>query len=376
MLSAVLEVYPRAECPPLFRGREHSVSRADVRGLFRFVNRDSSPGFPWHHLEPSKGDLLDLHGEMVVTAVLRRLAMLDSNELTSDVDPRALVDAGLCDPVRLFVKNEPHKVEKAVEGRWRLISSVSVVDELVERLLFSAQNDLEILSWVRCPSKPGMGLTLDEQTRALYASIEDRLDSAMENDVSGWDFSVRSFLLEMEAEARIQLASAAPDSSFARIVRNRIYCLSRSVFALSDGTLVMQTVPGMVKSGSYITSSSNSRMRYMLARLIGARWAMTMGDDCVEDYVEGARERYAHFGFRLKSLTRCVNRTFEFCSHKFDGKVAVPLNHVKGAFRLLSSAPDFERYQQFKFEFRNSPKLAEMLEIIHEAWGGIPMPAE
>lgn len=374
VFAAVLAAYPRAPCPLLFAGARHCAQREDVRRLFPFVNKDSSPGVPWHRLETTKGALLENHGELIVDAVLARLAVLDSADLGGSVDPRALLDAGCCDPVRLFVKNEPHKVEKAVEGRWRLISSVSIVDELVERLLFSAQNELEIISWEVCPSKPGMGLSLESQTEALYASVEDKLDSASENDVIGWDFAVREFLMKMEAEARVRLAQASLHSSFARVVRNRLFCLARAVFALSNGVLYMQTVPGMVKSGSYITSSSNSRMRYMLSQLIGAKWAMAMGDDCVEDYVAQARERYEHFGFRLKLLKRCEDRVFEFCSHIFTKTKAIPLNHIKGTFRLLSDVPDFERYQQFRFEFRNSPHLLEMLEIVDDAWGGSPPP--
>lgn len=40
----------------------------------------------------------------------------------------------LVDPVRFFVKNEPHSVDKVLNRRFRLISSFSVVDSIVQRL--------------------------------------------------------------------------------------------------------------------------------------------------------------------------------------------------------------------------------------------------
>lgn len=40
-----------------------------------------------------------------------------------------------CDPIKVFVKQEPHKRKKLDEGRLRLISSVSLIDTIIDRIL-------------------------------------------------------------------------------------------------------------------------------------------------------------------------------------------------------------------------------------------------
>ena len=49
------------------------------------------------------------------------------------------------DPIKVFVKQEPHKMSKIKQERYRLISGVSLVDTLVDRLLLQwlAQNVVE-----------------------------------------------------------------------------------------------------------------------------------------------------------------------------------------------------------------------------------------
>lgn len=40
------------------------------------------------------------------------------------------------DPLKIFIKQEPHKDKKIAEGRLRLIMSVSLIDSMVDRILF------------------------------------------------------------------------------------------------------------------------------------------------------------------------------------------------------------------------------------------------
>jgi hypothetical protein len=312
-----------------------------------------------------------MHGHLLAQAVVERLDLLESMEFDLPAeDPQVLVDRGLCDPVRVFVKNEPHSVEKAEEGRWRLISSVSVVDEIIERLLCQTQNEKEIANWLQCPSKPGIGLSLDEQATSLFASVAHHLAEAAEADVRGWDWSVKWWMFEMDVEARIRLNGASSDSAFAKILRARVWCLARSVFSTSSGQLYKQTKPGLMKSGSYLTSSTNSRMRVMLAYIVGATWAIAMGDDSVETWIDNAIERYAQYGIVVKMFRRC-GETFEFCSSRFVGDRAIPLNWAKGLFRLLGSRPELGRLMQFREEYRHSPELAKCLTVISRVWKGL-----
>lgn len=352
------------------------MTRDDIKAVLPSLNFKSSPGVPWHNLGRTKGDVIERHSELLIDAVLARLDVLGSDVFSQDAyydNPVELVKIGAVDPVRLFVKDEPHDVQKARMQRWRLISSVSVVDEIIERLLGSAQNNLEINNWTTCPSKPGMGLTDDKSIEALWSFLEPKLKNGEVacSDVSGWDWTVKWWLWELEIRARIILSGAEPDSAFCRILSNRIWCLARSVLAHSDGKLVAQKIAGLMKSGSYFTSSSNSRMRVMLAIIVGSSWAMAMGDDAAEEVVEGAAERYRSYGFQLKSYEKCGD-SVEFCSHEFRDGRAIPLNDAKMTYKYLSGDQDEYVYNQLCFELRNSPKLLERQQQIHRATGGSP----
>jgi hypothetical protein len=367
VLSRVLPRYPKPApaCVPKVYD-DGSVDSNAIKSLFKSLNLEGSPGLPFAPLGRTKRDIVDQHGDLLVEAVQQRLRLLASAELSeSNWTPLQLWRGGYRDAVRLFIKNEPHTRQKIADGRFRLISSCSIVDELVERILFSAQNELEIEHWENIPSKAGMGLANQEQVDAIFEYTK-RCQKGMlrSNDVKGFDWSVQGWQFDFEAEARIKLYGITSDCVLARMMRNCLYTLARCVFVTSSGQCFEQLEPGVMKSGSYLTASMNSRQRAFLAALIGADFAMTMGDDCVEEHVDNAVEKYRGLGFRVVDYSDDQN--FEFCSHIFrDGK-AIPLNGIKGLFRLLSKEITPEFLEQFKFEFANDPKLKEYLDVVSD----------
>jgi hypothetical protein len=277
----------------------------------------------------------------------------------NNLSAEELVEGGFCDVVRLFVKNEPHSASKIEQGRFRLISSVSLVDQIVERLLFSRQNHKEIDNWTVIPSKPGIGLDLDEQTEAVWKHVRKLAGPATvaSSDASGWDWSVQGWELEAEAEMRIALADTT-GGIFADLVRKRFRCLSLSVFYLSDGRMFAQTIPGVMKSGSYVTGSSNSRIRKLASDLVGAEWCISMGDDAVEAVVKDAVAKYEQLGHSIKGYD--IDFTFEFCSHIFTGgPVVIPTNWGKSLYRLLSKRYDPVEQDQYEQLLRYAPHLVE-----------------
>nr|UGY70920.1 P1-P2 [Cotton leafroll dwarf virus] len=252
-----------------------------------------------------------------------------------------LVQAGLCDPIRLFVKGEPHKQAKLDEGRYRLIMSVSLVDQLVARVLFQAQNKREIALWRAIPSKPGFGLSTDGQTQEFLNLLANQMSTTAEDvvarwreylvptDCSGFDWSVADWMLYDEMEVRNRLT--VQNNELTRRLRACwLRCISNSVLCLSDGTLLAQRVAGVQKSGSYNTSSSNSRIRVMSAYHCGASWAMAMGDDALES-VDTDLSVYKQLGFKVE-----VSGELEFCSHIFlSPTLAVPVNRAKMLYKLI-----------------------------------------
>lgn len=263
---------------------------------------------------------------------------LDYRELTCN----QLVEAGLTDPIRVFVKSELHSAEKVAQGRMRLISVLSTTDQIVERVLHSCQNHEEIAQWEDIPSKPGMGL--DDPSLAVLRATIQSFGNPVDTDISGWDWGVPGWLMEAETEVRIRLAGCGPGDVYHRLAINRMLCLSLSVMVLSDGTVWEQTYRGIQKSGSYCTSSSNSRMRVLLAYMAGASKAIAMGDDCVEEFSSTAVEFYSqHVLIKGYEPAWKKGGRIEFCSIDFNlsnsGKPFRPTREDRQLATLLWKVP-------------------------------------
>lgn len=356
------------QIPKHFRNGVVEVSRESVRELFSQMKRASGPGLPWIALGSTKGVVMDNYGELVITAVIETINAWAQPEALPE-DPVELVRLGYSAPLRVFVKGEPHGIDKVREGRWRIIAMVPLHIVLAEMLIFGDQNEVEIAHWDHIPSKPGLGLAQDDHIAKLYDECVERLHNGelAEADVSGYDFSLTETFFKMDAQRRARLAGAGEDHVFSRLLRNAHHVMTRSVFTLSDGRMYKQLTPGIMKSGRYVTSSTNSAIRVMLAHAIGARWCIAMGDDSLEEYVEGAAEAYARLGLRVKFYKKC-SRTFEFCSHTFEQGVAYPSKPGKMLYSLLSNKGTFNQkfdlFQQWAFEMRHHPRAQLWADVI------------
>jgi len=316
--------------------------------------------------------------------VLERLTLLRDADLTGIEDPCDLVRGGYCDAVRLFVKQEPHKISKLRDGRVRLIFSVSLVDNLVARLLCTLQNSTEINNWATIPSKPGLSLA-DAGQRILYRNVLLGASggSIAEADVSGWDWCFQESDFLADLERRLDLCSGR-GTVFERILRNHFHCMARKVVVLSDGSMYSQGTPGVLPSGWYNTSGTNSYVCVLHGHMVAAvgnvprPWAIGMGDDTIQRYVPGAVDTYKRFGKRLKMYNAVTPSQFEFCSTQWMGsEYGFPVNVDKMLCKLLMNPPiddfDFEqRLGQFSFEVRHlHPKELELaMNLIGFAdWG-------
>lgn len=374
----ILSEYPHVKPLPVFvgEGKDVKMSRGgfDVcySSVLQDVNRDSSPGMPFIAMGcVDNVTALTRYPEQVKEAVWQRLLVLTFGNVER-MNAVQLVQSGAVDPVRIFVKNEPHNLLKVKQGRMRLISSVSLVDQLVERILMSQQNKAEIDSWHKIPSKPGMGLN-DEGLEMIYDYVA-KWPNKYEADISGWDFGLQAWEMLWEADVRAELAGMV-GSLYHKAIRARVWCEANSLFMLSDGSLIAQTVPGKRCSGSYNTSAGNSRCRVMLGYLVGAPQIMAMGDDSVEVGTEEHRIKYEKMGHIIKTFAPSTNG-FEFCSMRIektnDGRVTgVPVNWSRSFYRLLHATQDFEaRKLQFCYEMRHSPCLEPCLNVLQRVgWG-------
>lgn len=375
----MLTKYPKAPVDAVLRSWDTAELKKRLMYIIRTeIKRDASPGVPFAGLAVTNGELIDTHSRMLVECAYERLMLLASGVDLSQATAVDLVENGYCDPVRLFVKQEPHSRRKMRQRRYRLISSVSITDQIIERLLFGFQNRYEISMWHSIPSKPGMGLSLESQTNLLFSDIRAKANirKAACADISGFDWSVQEWEFEAELYMRLKMMepSLTDNPRLESAVRNRFACFSLSLFQLSDGTLIAQLVPGIMKSGSYLTSSMNSRIRCLMAEIIGAPWCIAMGDDSVEGFVPDAAEKYARLGHTCKQYDECprdyddILESVEFCSHHMQEGLSFLVPWPKTLYRYLSvKNPQFS---DLKAELGTNPiwpKLEKYLESVQLA---------
>jgi hypothetical protein len=251
------------------------------------------------------------------------------------------------------------------QNRFRMIMSVSIIDQLVERVLFHRQNATEVASWVNIPSKGGASMNKDFDVRIMAHEFFNQ-GCLASVDVSGFDWSVKDWELKLDALARVRLA-IDPTPSWRRAVFNRVECLSHAVFSFSDGGMIAQITKGIQKSGSYNTTPTNSRIKVSLGWLAGSEYAVATGDDGVETYVEHAPDTYALLGHPLKTYYKCTDYV-PFCSSEIrsDGSW-VPSTWSKTFYRFLyQSKVDSSYWQQLCYVLRHSPHLGRIRKWMHE----------
>lgn len=325
-IDIVVKMYPEtsitlAQC----------VSSSNVYACLKAVNKDASPGFPLGLIFKSNGELMEhpvYYPRAVALARARLIALsrLDPNTLDKvlECDPTWAIRHNLSDPIRNFVKAEPHNRKKIDEKRYRLINSLSFVEQLEERFMFTTQDETEIANWKALPSKSGMGLG-DDQVQALleYASAHGLNTST---DVRAWDAHAPDQVLRAEMECRIRLNKSG-DALWSTAARNLCILHSHRVLMLSDGRCYKRVVLGGQASGRKVTSSSNGRARGLLDTLAALHFGyaprfMTQGDDDVAytptDVAEEAYCRYFQENFNV-TITDWVRRegqidTINFCS--------------------------------------------------------------
>jgi hypothetical protein len=307
--------------------------------VLRDVNWEASPGHPYMLCYPTNKMWRDAEGiKPILELMVERLRLLldaDDDDFFS-YSSTDLVVKGFCDPIKVFIKNEPHKPEKVREGRFRLISSVSLIDQLVERFIFSQHNRLEIENFEKLASKPGMGLN-DRGLKHLYNYVQNWSNRVCV-DVSAWDWRVDKLDYFCDYVYRCEAHGIYKQKWIETLAIRRIRCMSLGVMLTGNGNAYAQLYPGIMKSGSYLTSSSNSHMSVILATLAGAADVMAMGDDTVAD-VPHKIEFGEYYKRRGKVMKIETTEVLEFCSHKWSiPPLAVPVNVSKLVCRLLNHA--------------------------------------
>lgn len=366
----LLPLYIRHDLPKFLLSYDRVEWSRAIDEMKLFVKPEASPGVPHAKVANRNDRFLEIMGERFNDIVLDRIERILSRSLEElqGMTRKERLDADLMDPVRVFVKNEPHKIEKIKEGRVRLIMSVSLTDKMIEMLLSRHLCKLEIQNWKTIPSKPGIGFS-EEDNDSVYQDVVGCGLPMSFADVSGWDWGVKMWMISDEAESVIKLSNQH-SSVFNKLIRAKAILEGASIYQFSDGMLVEPDYPGIVNSGKLRTSRGNSWMRVRLADLIGSRKTIAAGDDSVENTVEDAPAKYLEYGIRCKDY-QPVENYFEFCSRNYYDGGSYPVNKAKMVMNLVHNKPEnFIQYKAlmigFEDEMKHHPEYNEVLKELEQ----------
>lgn len=258
-----------------------------------------------------------------------------------------LNDEPVADNIKVFVKQEPHKMSKIKEGRLRLISAVSLIDTFIDRIIWGwmARACLDNVGWTPCmvgwsPVRGGW-----RPFTELYANKPVLcLDKTM------WDWTMQEWLVHAFSAFVENLAIGAPDW-MKEMMRLRLKLLFKDcVFEFEDQTIVPQQGIGIMKSGCFLTIILNSVCQSMLHYVANQRLGLdpalneprVMGDDTVQHAVPRLDEYVKHLeslGAQIKGVK--IQNWVEFAGFAFDGNACWPAYWQKHLFNL-SHSPNLE----------------------------------
>jgi hypothetical protein len=296
------------------------------------------------------------------------------------MSPAELVANGFRDVVSPFIKDEPHPPRKVATESWRIVQCVSMIDQLVERVLYSRPVLAIKRSYPTSSAVVGIGFT-DDDTELFHAEARAALGpDLVPTDIKGWDRALGSRYVTESGESIIRSADR-PCAAWENAVRNHVYGLINPVFIVEHKghhILLIRPVEGGMLSGSYMTTTFNTLSRLDVSSTAGALKAKAAGDDALEVFPEefDYKAAYESIGFEIRESANAQEGTFEFCSHEYtDPTVSRPdaprrsklTSWLKVTLRyFLNAKVSSEQYHAVLHELRHNPEL-EILKPFFKA---------
>lgn len=288
----------------------------------------SSPGYPYQREAPTNGQWLKYDGIMCDSIQLERLWYDVQLVLTDKWDT----------VLRMFIKQEPHKISKVKENRWRLIMAAPLCVQIAWHMLFDYQNDKEIQESYNIPSQQGMILVNGGWT--LYKRQWEGKGLTCGLDKSSWDWTAPFWTIKLDLDFRKRMGRGANIEEWFKIA-NILYqhMFIDPIMMTSEGYCYKQFVPGVMKSGCVNTISTNSHCQMMLHLAMCIENSIPiepMPVACGDDTLQHEKHTqdlslYEKYGVIIKE----VSDTMEFMGHTFTDDGPYPL-YIKKHLKKVS----------------------------------------
>lgn len=240
------------------------------------LDRTSSPGYPLTNQAPTIGDWL-FRGELEPDPIRAEMLWRMVNDVISGDFEHIY---------KVFVKQEPHKLKKCQEKRWRLIIAASLPVQVLNHMIFSDFQDQILKLTGAHPSAYGLVYGAGGWKR-----FRDYLERNSMNwclDKSGWDINSPGWVYEVSYELikRLCVDMTPSVSKVIDWLHNDGFKESKLLFAC--GRIVQQMFAGFMKSGQVLTIDLNSIAQVALHLLACLRSRQTIkplkatGDDTIQ----------------------------------------------------------------------------------------------
>lgn len=293
------------------------------------VDRLSSPGYPYCRESTTNGEFLGWDGFKYQPDRVARLWH----------DVRSVFETCNADcMLRLFIKNEPHSKEKVASGRFRIILAAPLNIQICWHMVFDKMNDLEIDHCYHIPSQQGIVLPGGGWKQYTRQWKSRGYDTGL--DKRAWDWTVPGWLIDLELSFRHRMARGNRVDAWLEIATELYRTTFRdSKLLCSDGTVYIQEVPGVMKSGCVNTISANSHMQCMVHIFACREMCVSIhplpvccGDDTLQCQWQATDlSIYAKYGAIVKS----ASSSLEFVGHEFTEDGPIPLYFDKHVVKSL-----------------------------------------
>lgn len=292
------------------------------------LDKTSTPGYPYNIRAPTIGDYLKFDGLWFDQFKLDSL-WHDVQQLIGELDQAELY-------FNVFIKEEPHKMAKVESGRWRLIVGSPLHFQVLCHMLFDDFNDQQVEHCYFIPSQFGIKLNGGSwrQYRAQWTS--KGYNTGL--DKSAWDWTVPGWKIAAALEFRKRMCYGVRYVDWS-VLASRVYdrMFKDPILILSDGTLLRQLFPGIMKSGFVNTISDNSAMQVLDHILVCSRLGIpyeplpvAVGDDTLQcDWQVADVDAYRQLGAIIKSATFGL----EFVGCEFTSRGPVPVYLEKHLYK-------------------------------------------
>lgn len=290
------------------------------------LDMKSSPGYPYMRQATTNGDWLQVSG-------IRQYDPIKVATLWYDV--QNIINGQFEHVFRVFIKDEPHKLQKVLEKRWRLIIAASLPMQMVWRMLFKHQNDHLNKSCWNTPSVHGMVFCYGGWRR--FKSMAQALKLRYSSDVSGWDINAPGWVFDCVKELRKRWGGPQDWKNCVDLVYKDAF--EEPLLYFSNGLIVRQQFAGFMKSGLYNTISDNSlgggfvhSVASLRSCLPPGNWVVT-GDDMLRQYMsEDYIDELLPLGVKLKEYSARL----DFMGMNFDQQ-PLPAYFAKHVVKLATS---------------------------------------